>query len=128
MVAVSIVVVGLLAQLTEPLANPDPSALVLQLGAARFAEREAAAGALLRLGRMALPALGGVRNSRDPEVRVRAALLVQKIEDALLTQPTRVRLDFDNVPLPEVARSLRRKPGSKSPSTRKTNRAGGGCA
>ena len=50
-------------------------------------------------------------NSRDPEVRTRAGALAQKIENALLTQPTRLQLNFQNSPLPEVARSLSRQTG-----------------
>ena len=43
----------------------DPTALVAQLGAARYAQREAAASALERLGRSALPALQSVRDVKD---------------------------------------------------------------
>jgi hypothetical protein len=102
----NVVVWALLGQLSASVPQSDPSALVGQLGAARYADREAAAGALERLGRSALPALRAAREQRDLEVRSRASGLVQKIESALLTQPTRVRLDFDNTPLPEVARLL----------------------
>jgi hypothetical protein len=91
----------------------DPSALLVQLGATRYADREAAAQALEHLGRSALPALRAARDSRDLEVRTRASALIHKIEGALLIQPTRVRLDFDRVPLTDVVRSLSLQAGFK---------------
>ena len=53
------------------------------------------------------------RNSHDPEIRNRAAGLVQKIEGSLLTQSTRVRLDFERAPLTDVVRSLSQQAGFK---------------
>jgi hypothetical protein len=91
----------------------DPAALVAQLGAGRYTEREAASKALEQLGRPALAALRAVRDTRDPEIRTRAAHLVQKIEGALLTQPSRVRLDFDNAPLTQVVQTLSQQVGFK---------------
>ena len=91
----------------------DPAALAAQLGASRYAEREAAGQALEQLGRPALAALRTVRDSRDPEIRKRAYNLIQKIEGALLTQSSRVRLDFDNTPLTEVVKSLSQQTGFK---------------
>jgi hypothetical protein len=103
----------LLGQLSISGAQSDPSALVSELGAPRYADREAAAATLLGLGRAALPNLRAARAARDPEVRSRACGLVEKIESALLTQPTRVRLDFDNTPLSEVTRLLSAQTGFK---------------
>jgi hypothetical protein len=91
----------------------DVAALVAQLGAARYADREAAAESLERIGRRALEALRGARDSRDPEVRTRAWSLAQKIESALLAQPTRLRLDFQNTPLPDVTHALSVQTGFK---------------
>ena len=93
--------------------SEDVGALVTQLGAARYAEREAAAKELERIGRPALAALRSARDSRDLEVRTRASSLAQKIESLLLTQATRVQIDFDKTPLPEVARSLSLQAGFK---------------
>jgi hypothetical protein len=93
--------------------NPDPAALVLQLGASRFAERQAAGTALERLGSLALPALQAARASRDMEIKTRAAHLLVKIETALLTQPTNVRLDYEGTTLTDVAQSLSRQTGFK---------------
>ena len=89
-----------------PGGQADPSGLVAQLGSARYAQREAASQALERLGRPALPALRAVRDARDLEIRTRAYHLIQKIEGALLTQPSRLRLAFDEAPLTEVVKSL----------------------
>ncbi len=55
----------------------------------------------------------GPRSSPDQEIRNRAGGLVQKIEGALLTQPTRVRLDFERAPLTDVVRSLDAQTGFK---------------
>src|SRR4029077_4024866 len=80
--------------------------LVAQLGAARYADRPAAAAALERVGRPAFPPLRSARDSQDMEIRTRAAGLAQRIEGALLTQPTRIRLDFTNTTLSDVTRAL----------------------
>ena len=100
-------------QSAGPELDRDPLALVAQLGANRYADREKAAEALEHLGRSAMPALRAARDSRDQEVRTRASGLIQKIEGALLTQPTRVRLDFDGMPLTDVVRSLSVQAGFK---------------
>ena len=73
--------------------------LVMRIGKRRPRLWNESAGA-------ALAALRNARDSHDPEVRTRAGILAQKIESALLTQPTRFVLDFQNTPLPEVARAL----------------------
>jgi hypothetical protein len=84
----------------------DPAALVERLGAPRYAEREAAAQALEALGREALPALRSARRNDDPEVRARAAALLERIEAAAIIRPTRVRLDFHDRPLGEILKNL----------------------
>ena len=65
------------------------------------------------MGSPALPALRIGRQSRDMEIKTRAQGLLLKIETALLTQPTSVRLDFDGATLSEVAQSLSRQTGFK---------------
>src|SRR5262249_28798236 len=65
------------------------------------------------LGRQALPALRAAHDSRDPEVRSRASALIARIENALLTQPTLVALDFDDRPLKEVVREVGERSGIK---------------
>ena len=109
MLGVKLLVVMLLGQMPEEQAEFGD--LVSRLGAGRYAEREAASRSLEDLGRPALPALRAARGSRDPEIRNRASGLVQKIEGSLLTQATRVRLDFDQAPLTDVVRSLGQQAG-----------------
>jgi hypothetical protein len=94
-------------------ADTNPATLVAQLGAPRYADRQAAAEALERIGGPALPALRSARNARDREIRARALVVIERIESALLTQPTRVRLDFADAPLQEVIRSLALQSGFK---------------
>jgi hypothetical protein len=94
-------------------APADPAALVARLGASRYAEREEAAGLLERMGRPAIAALRAARNDSDAEIRTRAAALCNKIESALLTQPTLVTLSFENQPLPEVVKTLSAQTGIK---------------
>jgi hypothetical protein len=111
MLSANLVVLAMLCQVQAGDAGPQVVSLVEQLGSARYSDREAAAAALERIGRPALASLRNARASRDPEVRTRAGALAQKIENALLTQPTQVQLNFQNTPLPEVARSFSRQTG-----------------
>jgi hypothetical protein len=111
MLTANLVVLAMLCQVQAGDASQEVVTLVEQLGSARYADREAAAEALGRIGRPALAALRIAGDSRDPEVRTRAAALAQKIENALLTQPTRLDLNFQNALLPEVTRSISRQTG-----------------
>jgi hypothetical protein len=111
MLLANLVFLGLLGQL--PGGQADPSALTVQLGSRRYAERESASAALERLGRPALPALRAVRDSRDLEIRNRAHNLIQKIEGMLLTQSSSVTLNFEDSPLVEVMQSLSQQTGFK---------------
>jgi hypothetical protein len=97
----------------QPIPPVDPQALVEQLGSPRYADRQSAAKALEQIGRQAVPALQAARDSRDMEIRTRAAVLLQKVEGALLTQPTLIWLDFKETPLSEVAASLSQRAGMK---------------
>ena len=99
----------------SPSSSPDPAALVQQLGASRFADRQAAAVALERLGAPALPALQAARESRDMEIKTpHSPHLLAKIETALLTQPTYVRLDYEGRPRStDLVQSLSRQTGFK---------------
>ena len=47
------------------------------------------------------------------EIKTRSAALLLKIETALLTQPTPVRLDFDGASISDIAQSLSRQTGFK---------------
>src|SRR4051812_40722059 len=91
----------------------DPAALVDRLGSPRYADREAAAGELGRMGRQAIPALRAARDSRDLEIRTRASALVNRIEGALLTQPTMVTFDFEDQPLLEAVKVMSDQVGIK---------------
>jgi hypothetical protein len=109
----TLIMLAVLGQVQGGEPSQDLAALVAQLGAARYADREAAAQAIERIGRPALAALRSARDARDLEVRTRASSLAQKIESLMLTQATRVQLDFDRTPLPEVATALSRQAGFK---------------
>ena len=111
MLVAKLVLLGLLGQV--PGEQADPSAIAAQLGSRRYAEREAASETLERLGRSALPALRAARDSRDLEIRNRAYGLIHKIEGALLTQASQVRLQFENTPLVEVMQSFSQQTGFK---------------
>jgi hypothetical protein len=113
MLGATLILFAGLGQVQAGESSQDSAALVAQLGAPRYADREAAAQALERIGRPALAALRSARDARDLEVRTRAAGIAQKIESLLLTQATRVQLDFDRVPLPEVAKALSLQAGFK---------------
>ena len=86
--------------------GPDPSALVEQLGSARYADRERAAASLLELKGEALPALRSARAAKDAEVRARASSLLDRIESELMVRPTMLALDFRDAPLTDVVKSL----------------------
>lgn len=60
--------------------TPNPKALVQQLGADDFKQREAAAEQLRKLGKDALPALKDATTSTDPEVQARALALIHDLE------------------------------------------------
>jgi hypothetical protein len=87
-------------------AEADPADLVRELGSRGAAEREAAAAALERMGREALPVLRVATDSRNPQIRERAAALIEKIEGGTLADPTRITLDFEDRPLIEVVEAI----------------------
>jgi len=96
----------LIGQLAGPAPFSDIPQLVTQLGAGRFAERQAAAKALEQVGGQALSALRLARHSKDLEVRTRATALIAKIEGALLTQPAMIQLDYADRPLRDVLKQV----------------------
>jgi len=93
--------------------SSSPTALVEQLGSPRFAERERATEELAQLGAEALPVLRAALDAKDPEVRARAAILVEKTEALLLTQPTLVTLDIKDRPLTEAVAIIGEQAGIK---------------
>lgn len=90
----------------QPLAD-----LVARLGSPRFSEREGASKALEAKGREALAALRMAREAVDPELRSRAAALVERIESDLVVRPTTLALDFQNRALPEIAKVFAERSG-----------------
>ncbi len=92
-------------------ATPGPEELVSKLGAPRYADREAAASALEKLGRSAISALKASRNHRDSEIRSRAVALLIKIEGSLLLQPTMIRLDFQDRPVSDILKEINHTSG-----------------
>lgn len=86
--------------------SPPANPLISRLGAPRFVDRERAAAALEKLGARALPHLRAAKDSRDPEIRLRAASVIARIERRRLGEPTLVRLDFRDRPLTEVVHEI----------------------
>ena len=108
------VLFAVLAVMSDSSGKPmEPAALIAELGSPRFAQREAAEIALGRLGRAALPALRSVLTSRDPEIRTRATVLMNKIEGTLLVEPTLIDFDFQDVPLADVLTAINQQSGLK---------------
>ncbi len=90
--------------------DPETTALIARLGSARGADREAASAALEAKGRAVLPALRKAsRESRDAEVRDRAAKLLSQIEHDVLTHPTMVTLDVRNQAVGDAIKVLGEK-------------------
>jgi hypothetical protein len=97
---------ALLAPAPPAAAGDTPESLVARLGSGRFEGREGAARELERLGPAALPALRAARDAADPEVRQRAAALLERIAFAGAIAPTAVRLDARGRPLAAVVADL----------------------
>jgi hypothetical protein len=96
--------------------EPDPIArLVIQLGSKHFKDREAATQALDAIGLPALEPLRRAARGTEPEVRRRAAYLVQKIEKRLeserLLAPRHLHLVWKDTPVPEAVNELSRQAG-----------------
>ena len=108
MYVATLIVLVVLGQTAEP--SRDAAALVEKLGSASYAEREATKS-LESLGSKALPALKPALKARDPEVRMRARALINKIEGNLLIQESLVRLDFKDATLDEIVKSLSKQAG-----------------
>src|SRR5262249_40038416 len=85
--------------------------LLKRLGSGRYADREAAVQALEKLGREALPALRKAREDRDLEIRQRAAAIELRIEQAIVTGPSLVRLDGQERPVKDLVDVLHDQTG-----------------
>jgi hypothetical protein len=107
------------AAAAESAPTPPPAdipALVRQLGAERYADREAAAAALEKVGPPAAAALAAAAaRGEDPEVRERAAVLLGKVRRAADSvarlAPRKVALDYRDVPLGTALNDLKMRTG-----------------
>jgi hypothetical protein len=90
--------------------------LITRLASPQFREREAASRELETLGEPALAALGQAAASADPETCRRAAELVERIDTRLTTArlltPTRIQLNYTDVPLVAAVEDLVRRTGA----------------
>lgn len=95
--------------------NRETARLIARLGSKDFHERESATEALGRLGAAALDPLRRASQGNDPEIRRRAALLVQRIEKHLesdrLLAPRHLHLQYADVPVTEAVRDLAHRTG-----------------
>jgi hypothetical protein len=98
-----------------PEGAPHLEALVKQLGASRYTDREKAQRELEKIGVPALDLLRKAAASEDAEVNRRARELVHKIETAVLTarllSPTRVNLSLKDSPVLAALAELERQSG-----------------
>jgi hypothetical protein len=87
--------------------EPETSTLIARLGSPIAAERDAASAALQARGRAALrPLRAAGRESRDAEIRSRAAALAARVEHDILTRPTMVTLDVRDRTVGEAIKAL----------------------
>jgi hypothetical protein len=96
--------------------NADPAAVVAQLGASSYVDREAAARSLRDLGEPAIAPLElAAKNSPDAEIRNRAGRLVGEIklrvESAKILTPKTLTLDYTDTPLATIINEVRQKTG-----------------
>lgn len=90
--------------MTGNLTKAEPvAALIQRLGSASFREREAATQTLIEIGSPALEAVRQATESPDPEVRLRAVQIGQRIRQQIETvaflEPKRVHLHFQELPV-----------------------------
>lgn len=104
-----------LVTLAGPPTAPTPAELVAQLGSDDFRTREAAHAALQKCGPEAIPALRAALESADPEIRLRAAPLLTRVQRAADSAPRtvakKIALDYTNVPLAQAVTDLRARTG-----------------
>ena len=94
---------------TRPSAEQRMADLVEQLGDADPAIRSRAQGALVRMGKIAAPALQEAAKSANPEVEMGATSVLAWIADPLT--PTYVTVDVDSAPLEQVLALLAAQTG-----------------
>jgi hypothetical protein len=93
----------------------SPAELVVQLGSDDFREREAAVAALEKAGAAAIPALQEATKSDIPEVRLRAAPILHKLQRASDSisriAPKKVALNYKDTPLGAAVNDLKARTG-----------------
>jgi hypothetical protein len=99
-------------------ARPDDGRidrLINQLASSSYADREEASKGLDEIGAPALDALRKAAGAKDAEVRRRADALVrrieQRVENAQLLAPQKVRLVYKDTPLADAVADLAKKTG-----------------
>jgi hypothetical protein len=108
LVGTTLLAAPLAAQTADPLAGK-----VQNLAHPRYAEREKAARELEAAGEPALAALKPALQSKDEELRARAAVVAERIERAVrsdrLLAPPKLALKFDKTPLDQAVREFSAK-------------------
>ena len=92
-------------------AGDDTREVVGRLASARAAERAEAEAAVEALGDLAADALKEATESRDLELRHRAAEMLDRLDGRRLARPTMVPLRYEDVPLGEVVAQIGRDAG-----------------
>jgi hypothetical protein len=109
-IRMTVIFLALVATLGQNSGPASARGLIDQLATNQHAEAEAT---LMRLGAKALPSLRRAAAGGDDHTQQRAAALVDRIERALLTEPTLVTLDYRDRPLKEVVDSLAQQSGMR---------------
>ena len=107
---IAVVVVALFAGFAPA---ADIPSLVAKLSADDYRERERAGAALVALGHQAVPDLkAALAKSADPEATRRLEVLVERLESASFSEPTRITLKVEQKPGREVFDELARQSGA----------------
>lgn len=88
---------------------------IAELASSEYQVRQSAFDRLAGCGPEAVESLRQAIKSKDPEVRLRAgnilARVERRIEAGKLLTPTRINLDYQDAPLPEVVKDLAKRTG-----------------
>lgn len=87
--------------------------LIRDLGSNSFTARDAASEELAKLGAATREQLGEALKSADPEVRLRAEYLMQKIRTADLWEPSRVELPKEAASVTSLLETISEKTGNR---------------
>ena len=112
MLAMPSLSIGQETQSATRAALQDMDALFASLSQDDWRERERAREALIEAGNQILPQLRQfIAQSANPEARKGAQLALDRIEENTRLGPSKITLDFDNAPLPQVFEALGRQEG-----------------